>query len=64
MSPRIRLLTCIVTVMVGYLGTYSAYVERSGLPCPLGRTDSRRATSGACLASARFAASSFTKTGH
>jgi hypothetical protein len=25
------LLTCIVTVMTGYLGTYSAYVEPSGL---------------------------------
>ena len=79
-----RLLTCIVTVTAGYLGTYSTYVERSGLPCPLGcqqcyrpparlapswaaplgRTDSRWATSGVCLASARFAASSFTKTGH
>jgi hypothetical protein len=26
-----RLLTCIVTALVGYLGTYSAYVEPSGL---------------------------------
>ena len=25
-------LACIVTVMAGYLGAYSAYVERSGLP--------------------------------
>jgi hypothetical protein len=31
-----RLLTCIVTVMAGYLGTYSAYVERSGLPVAAG----------------------------
>jgi hypothetical protein len=27
-----RLLTCIVTVMIGYLGTYLAYVEPSGPP--------------------------------
>jgi hypothetical protein len=26
------LLTCIVTVMTGYLGTHSAYAEPSGLP--------------------------------
>jgi hypothetical protein len=25
-------LTCVVTVIMGYLGTYSAYVEPSGLP--------------------------------
>jgi len=25
------LLTCIVAVMTGYLGTYSAYIEPSGL---------------------------------
>jgi hypothetical protein len=31
-----RLLTCVVTVMAGYFGTYSAYVERSGLPWSLG----------------------------
>jgi hypothetical protein len=31
-----RLLTCVVTVMAGYSGTYSAYVERSGLPWSLG----------------------------
>jgi hypothetical protein len=29
------LLTCIVTVMTGYLGTYSAYVEPRGLPWSL-----------------------------
>ena len=29
------LLTCIVTVMTGYLGTYSACVEPSGLPWSL-----------------------------
>ena len=31
-----RLLTWVVTVMAGYLGTYSAYVEWSGLPWSLG----------------------------
>ena len=29
------LLTCIVIVMMGYLGTHSAYVEPSGLPWSL-----------------------------
>jgi hypothetical protein len=29
-------LTCTVTVMAGYLGMYSAYVESSGLPWSLG----------------------------
>ena len=29
-------LTCTVTVMAGYLGTYSAYVEPGGLPWSLG----------------------------
>jgi len=31
-----RVLTCVVAVMAGYLGTYSVYMERSGLPWPLG----------------------------
>jgi hypothetical protein len=31
-GPLNRPLTCIVTVTAGYLGTYSAYVEQSGLP--------------------------------
>lgn len=38
-----RVLTCVVAVMAGYLGTYSAYVERSGLPWSLG-------SGGACVA--------------
>jgi hypothetical protein len=28
-------LTCVVAVMAGYRGTYSAYIERGGLPWPL-----------------------------
>jgi hypothetical protein len=31
-----RKLTCVVAVMAGYLGMYSAYVERSGIRCSLG----------------------------
>ena len=46
-----RLLTCIVTVMAAYLGTYWAYVERSGLPWSLGYEQCETGVSGAsrCL---------------
>jgi hypothetical protein len=43
-------LTCTVTVMAGYLGTYSAYVEPCGLPWSLGMSS----TSGVSLVACRL----------